>query len=336
MISALGGAAGKPAVSIGLPVYNGANFLAEAIESILAQDFRDFELIIADNASTDDTPEICRRYAEQDPRIKVVRHPRNIGAAKNYNYVFHCASGEYFKWAAHDDVMGPGFLSTCLEGFARQGPAAVLVYPEFDYVDRDLAPMAVRSSCVHTTAADPIARLREAYAGLGMVASIFGLFRRSALVQTQLIGSYLGSDYALVIECALLGQIVRLGGGVQFSRRLHDEGSCAANETNAERMAWFDPDTPLRRGVRSDAPVRPGHTWLLKLEYLRSLMTMPGLTRWQRVRGAAFLARRSLGYEYWALKQRLKHRLRLAAVSVGGAAIGPAREKIPENSKDIP
>lgn len=90
-----------PACSIGLPVYNGENYLEQAIQSVLAQTFQDFELIISDNASTDGTEAICRRFAEQDPRILYVRQPRNIGAAKNYNYTFHLARGEYFNWLAH-------------------------------------------------------------------------------------------------------------------------------------------------------------------------------------------------------------------------------------------
>ena len=75
----------KPLVSIGLPVFNGADFLAAAIESILAQEMGDFELIISDNASTDETPDICKRYAALDPRISYIRHPGNMGAARNYN-----------------------------------------------------------------------------------------------------------------------------------------------------------------------------------------------------------------------------------------------------------
>ncbi len=77
-----------PAVSIGLPVYNGDNFLAEAIDSILRQTMEDFELIISDNASTDRTEEICREYAAGDSRIRYYRNESNLGAMANYNLVF--------------------------------------------------------------------------------------------------------------------------------------------------------------------------------------------------------------------------------------------------------
>jgi len=104
----------RPKVSIGLPVYNGENYLRNALESILDQTFRDFEVIISDNASTDRTGEICREYAAKDPRIRYCRNDRNLGAAGNFNRAFELSSGEYFKWAAHDDVIERDFLSSCV------------------------------------------------------------------------------------------------------------------------------------------------------------------------------------------------------------------------------
>ncbi len=89
-------APGAPRVSIGLPVFNGERYLARAIDSVLGQDFRDFELIICDNASTDRTAEICAAYARRDARVRYVRNPRNLGAGPNYDRCFHLARGTYF------------------------------------------------------------------------------------------------------------------------------------------------------------------------------------------------------------------------------------------------
>src|ERR1700730_7419804 len=100
-------------VAIGLPVHNGGNFLAAAIDSILAQSYGDFDLVISDNASTDDTEEICRAYARRDSRIHYIRQSTNVGAANNYNVSFRMSDSQYFKWAAHDDVLAPGFLGAC-------------------------------------------------------------------------------------------------------------------------------------------------------------------------------------------------------------------------------
>lgn len=103
-----------PRVSIGLPVYNGQQYLRQALDSLLAQTFHTFEVIISDNASNDATPEICRDYAACDPRIRYVRHDVNRGAAWNFNYVFGLARGVYFKWHAHDDMLEPTFLEQCV------------------------------------------------------------------------------------------------------------------------------------------------------------------------------------------------------------------------------
>jgi glycosyltransferase involved in cell wall biosynthesis len=84
---------GASRLSIGLPVYNGEKYLAESVDSLLGQTFEDFELIISDNASTDSTAGICRRYAKQDSRIRYIRQPRNIGLAANHNFVIGQARG---------------------------------------------------------------------------------------------------------------------------------------------------------------------------------------------------------------------------------------------------
>src|SRR5215469_6919606 len=105
----------NPKVSIGMPVYNGANYLRSSVPSLLAQDYEDFELLISDNASTDETESICRELAESDGRIRYFRNERNVGAAQNYNKVFRLASGTFFKWAAHDDECHPTMLRRCVE-----------------------------------------------------------------------------------------------------------------------------------------------------------------------------------------------------------------------------
>jgi glycosyltransferase involved in cell wall biosynthesis len=119
-------AAAHPRVSIGLPVRNGAKYVARAIETLLAQDFPDFELIIADNCSNDDTYEVCRRYLS-DPRVRLHRHPRNVGAPGNFAYVLSQARGEYFFFAAADDRWQPDFISALLPALERTRDAGVAI-----------------------------------------------------------------------------------------------------------------------------------------------------------------------------------------------------------------
>ena len=97
-------------VTIGMPVYNGEKFISAAIQSLLQQTYRNFELIISDNASSDMTESICREYAFKDKRIRYVRQPQNFGPGHNYKFVFDEACGEYFMWAACDDVFSKNFV----------------------------------------------------------------------------------------------------------------------------------------------------------------------------------------------------------------------------------
>lgn len=104
-----------PAVSVGMPVYNGAKYIREALDSLLAQTFTDFELIISDNASTDESHEICGEYVGKDPRIKYVRQSENLGGVANFNYVLANSKGDYFTWLACDDSFDPSFLEKTVQ-----------------------------------------------------------------------------------------------------------------------------------------------------------------------------------------------------------------------------
>lgn len=124
----------SPRVSIGLPVYNGDNYLIETLDSILAQTYADFELIICDNASTDGTAEICRTYAVQDDRIRYFRNETNVGAARNYNLTWEHARGEYFKWVAHDDPCAPQLIERCVAALDSM-PDVIMAYGRTILID---------------------------------------------------------------------------------------------------------------------------------------------------------------------------------------------------------
>jgi len=238
----------KPRVSIGLPVYNGENFLKEALDSILNQTFEDFELIISDNASTDRTEEICREYLAKDSRIRYYRNSQNLGAAGNYNRVFDLSRGEYFKWAAHDDVCAPEYLECCVE-VLEQNPSVVLCYPktviinergqreEQDYSDdlnlRSPKPRE-RFKGIHNAFFYVPAAWRQ-----DKISPIFGLIRRDVLQATPRIGGYEGSDLVLLGELALRGEFYEVPQYL-FYRRKHQQRAMHAYRTNSERAAWFD------------------------------------------------------------------------------------------------
>ena len=112
---------GDPLVSVLIPTFNYARYLPEAIESVLAQDLADFELIIADDASTDDTPAVCAAYAARDPRIRFHRHARNLGMVENWNWCLARARGSFIKVLLADDkLLGPSALRQLSDLLTRQ------------------------------------------------------------------------------------------------------------------------------------------------------------------------------------------------------------------------
>jgi glycosyltransferase involved in cell wall biosynthesis len=105
----------NPIVSIGLPVFNGEKSIHKTIEAILSQTLTNFELIISDNASTDNTSNICKEYEKKDRRVRYIRQEKNMGPWKNFNFVLKEAKCDYFMWNAADDQMSNNYLKSNLE-----------------------------------------------------------------------------------------------------------------------------------------------------------------------------------------------------------------------------
>ncbi len=257
-----------PRVSIGLPVYNGERYLAEALDSILAQDFGDFELIVSDNASSDGTRDICETYARRDPRITYSRLAENLGAAPNYNRVFHMSTGDFFKWAAHDDRLHPAFLGRCLDAFQEFETLPGVIYPKTEFIDEGGLRIGPDVSRMYTNSDYSCVRAFQAIQGMGAVASaVFGVFHRKTLEKTRLIGNFYPSDRVLLLETALLGKVIQLEGEPLFQRRIHPEISTKANLSHQDRLRWYDPQARL---------TLPPSTRVL-VEYLRSAVGMRDL-----------------------------------------------------------
>ena len=215
--------AAAPVVSIGVPVYNGDRLLARALDSLCGQHFSEMAIIISDNASTDGTEQICRTYAARDPRIRYHRQPRNLGAAANFNFVFQQARGRFFKWAAHDDVLAPGYLTACVEALTTKSDA-VLSSTEAGLINDDgsaLSYDAERRAFIDrygkfwhwapepetgTSSADPVRRFASLVLRDSWCLEVFGLIRTEALRRTSLIGAYYGSDKILLAELATIGR----------------------------------------------------------------------------------------------------------------------------------
>jgi glycosyltransferase involved in cell wall biosynthesis len=235
----------EPKVSIGMPVYNSERYLEETLDSILAQTFADFELIISDNGSTDRTDEICRRYAEADSRIRYDRNPKNMGASYNYNKVFRLARGVYFKHAAYDDLLAPTYLERLVEVLDRE-PAVVLAYPRCQIIDdagqpNHTAPPLMELRSREKTAHERFRRYIPRSSSQTMCDPIFGLYRTETFGRTRLIQSYPAQDAILLGEITLLGEIEEVP-EVLFFERWHKGGSIMSNQKIDDLYAWYDPD----------------------------------------------------------------------------------------------
>ena len=245
---------GQPKVSIGMPVFNGERFIADTIDSILAQTFADFELIISDNASTDGTEEIGRRYAAKDDRIRYVRNRENLGAAHNYNQAFYLSSGSYFKWACHDDILRPAFLEQCVEVLDRD-PSAVGVYTGWapiDEVGNRLDKYPARYPPWRADAPDPVSRTRFSFRMERRPPSaIYGLFRSDTLRRTGLYRPIHGGDHIMIAEISLYGTVNEVPEEL-FLNRWHAE-SGGKIPTFRERVNWWLPES--RRGRMGDGRI---------------------------------------------------------------------------------
>jgi glycosyltransferase involved in cell wall biosynthesis len=230
----------NPRVSIGLPVYNGEEFIAEALDALLCQSFTDFEIIVCDNASADRTVEISEAFAARDSRIRVYRSEKNLGSAWNFNRAFSLATGEYFKWAAADDVCAPEYLSRCVETLDRN-PAAVLAYPKTRIIDERGNVLREYEDGMDLRCSKPSCRFRTAMHAIGECNGIFGLIRADVLRKTSLMGNYVAADRVLLVELSLYGQFHEIPEHL-FLRRQHP-GSSSVRRGLRNQQQFFDPAT---------------------------------------------------------------------------------------------
>ena len=200
-----------PIVSIGMPVFNGEEYVEEALDSILNQTFSNFELIISDNASTDRTQAICLNYVSKDPRIRYYRNKKNIGGPMNYNRVFKLSSGKYFKWAAYDDKIAPEFLMKCVSVLDND-PSIVGCHCKTGRIDQygilhgyfdEGRLKKIDSPKIH-------ARFRDLLDMYYTTTIFHGVYRASLFAHSQLHGSYIGADRNLVAELSLMGRIYKI------------------------------------------------------------------------------------------------------------------------------
>lgn len=209
----------RPFVSIGMPTYNGSRYIQQSLDSLLAQDYENFELVISDNASSDGTADICQRYAKTESRIHYYRNDTNLGAVKNFNRTLELSTGKYFMWAGDHDLWHPSFISRCVS-ILEDDPAVVLAYSRTMLIDADNNSLGLAPDQIDTRSMPAIQRYKHIIWNLHWCNMIYGLIRKNALDQSGKCRNVWGPDHLLLAELALIGTFAQIPDPL-FYRRIN-------------------------------------------------------------------------------------------------------------------
>ena len=236
----------QPLVTIGMPVYNGADFIEQALSAIVQQSYGNWKLLVSDNVSTDGTWEIFQGWAARDERIVLHRQATNIGAMPNFCYLLDRADTEYFMWHAYDDWLAPNYLEE-LVGCLQANPDCTLACPTVDRVAADGNLMRR----VEFPLALPSARLERVKHLLDRPepAWIYGLFRTEALRRAQRLADSFGWvwawDHVVILSLIVNDRICGTDRTIFFYRMLGlSDGQYAPATTTARypfvaRYLWL-------------------------------------------------------------------------------------------------
>jgi glycosyl transferase family 2 len=205
----------EPLVSIGIPTYNRARSLRRSIESALRQDFPNLEILISDNASTDETAEVCQSYCAQDRRIRYTRQSRNRGPTENFSEVLKGATGTFFMWLGDDDWIDVAYVRTCVRHMLADPSLALISGVPRYYRDGELAGDGKVLCLLHD---DWRRRVISYYMGVSDNGIFYGLMRTEDIRKITLQNT-LGGDWLLMASVACLGK-ARMVSDVAVHRQL--------------------------------------------------------------------------------------------------------------------
>lgn len=235
--------ASGPTVTIGLPVYNGQTYIVEAIDSVLNQTYRDFELVICDNASTDATGDICSTKAAADSRIRYVRNEHNIGSVGNHRRTLELARGKYFRFASANDLSRPQLLARCVSVLDGR-PDVVIAYGLTTLIDDDGRVTSEYDQHMHLDSPRPADRFISYLKTVGYINQFAGLVRTEALRRAKPLGDYISSDIVLLAELSLMGQFYEIQEPL-FLRRM-SLGASTQGKTLTQLKIFYNPFKPNR------------------------------------------------------------------------------------------
>jgi glycosyltransferase involved in cell wall biosynthesis/Flp pilus assembly protein TadD len=194
-----------PLVSIAMGVYNAEAYVTQTVQSILNQDYPYFELLISDNGSQDRSSEICRSFAEKDPRIIYSRNEDNINPCKNAGNMLYRTTGQYHMWAADHDIYHPKYISSLLNVFDNEDESLVLVYPNSCHIDKHNKPIREIEEDIDTRGLSTVRRFQKVLWGISYCTPMYGLYRASALKDVFQLRWIIGPDVVFLPEFSLRG-----------------------------------------------------------------------------------------------------------------------------------
>ena len=262
-----------PLVTLAVPVYNGSSLLPAALAGLRGQNYRNLEILISDNASTDRTGDICREAAASDARIRYIRQPANIGAAANFDFLAREAHGEFFAWNAHDDVRPPRFVEACVAELQRR-PEAVLCNGKVEFVDGTGRPLRrfwdPSIETRQTTAAERVSVLLDRT----LWVDVYGLMRRDALLRALPYEPTWGADVLLTMRLLMLGEFARVPEKTLVYEVEQKPIAFCMEEVTAKAYADPLPYTGMLRDLfRDAAPSAPPHELLAR--FVRAVVEHP-------------------------------------------------------------
>ncbi|MFC1488300.1 glycosyltransferase family 2 protein [Thermodesulfobacteriota bacterium] len=271
----------KDLVSIGMPVYNGEKYLRESLDSLLSQNYKNFELIISDNASTDNTAEICREYKSNDNRIRFYQNDNNIGSLLNFKKVFDLSNGKYFMWASCHDLWDSTFVSKCADILNKED-SVVLCNPLADWIDTEGESLGPTLGNIDTRGLGKSARCHIVLWGFQNGYPLQGLMKASAIKKVPLALPVFAPDMLFLFELSLIGEFAYIPEVLFHFRKFPD-----SMEYYTEKMVGFKTDKSYQKKLY----------WRMTIEYIRAI------TRQYRCRSAWPGLMLSVLYGLWIKKR---------------------------------
>ena len=269
----------KPVLSFGIPVRNGARFIGRLLESLKAQDFEDFEVVVCDNRSTDETRDIVQGFASSDPRFKYFLNETDVGQIENFNLVFERSSGRYFRWIGSDDWLEPSYARRCVEAF-EANPDAVGVTTLWKYIDDEGQEEFIEYSGRRVDSKYVLPRMSRMLLGLQATLGmdpIYSALRSDVLKNSGMLPIGLWTDRVLALRLAIMGPFVHVHECLAYRRN--------SREPEKVLVARYHPSL---KEAEQATDVRVGRRWTMYRDLAKAVRDAR-LGRAQRTAGTAMV-----------------------------------------------